>query len=102
MNAKEQIINVFKNKNIELKASVQRLNLKYGWTNDSAELKMLSDAIKNNLSIITATESAIFELPSEEEIENKANLFKHEYYQGGFHDGCDFILTYKKPEPNGE
>lgn len=97
MNAKEQIINVFKNKNIELEASVQRLHLKYGWTNDSAELKMLSDAIKNNLSIITATESAIFDVPSEGEIE-KQIINQYDYWAIGFKDGINFILNYKKPE----
>jgi hypothetical protein len=99
MNAKEQIINVFKNKNIELEASIQRLNLKYGWTNDSAELKMLSDAIKNNLSIIAATEQAIFDLPSEEEIE-KQIIHQYDYWVIGFKDGINFILNYKKTESN--
>jgi len=90
MNAKEQIINVFKNKNIELEASVQRLHLKYGWTNDSAELKMLSDAIKNNLFIITATEQAIFDVPSQEEIKEAAKS-NYALIEIGFCDGCTFI-----------
>jgi hypothetical protein len=80
MNAKEQIIRLLKREIAYFKASDL----------DTTEL----------YNIIAATESAIFDVPSEDEIENKANLFKHEYYQGGFHDGCDFILNYKKPEPN--
>ena len=80
MNAKEEILKM-------LKQQLKSCEMYCDWKLHS-EIEAL----------ITATEAAIFDVPSELEIENKANLFKHEYYQGGFHDGCDFILNYKKPD----
>lgn len=77
MNAKEQIIRLLKREIAYFKASDL----------DTTEL----------YNIITATEAAIFDLPSEEEIE-KQIIHQYDYWVIGFKDGINFILTYKKPE----
>jgi hypothetical protein len=48
-------------------------------------------------NLIAATEAAIFELPSELEIE-KQIIHQYDYWVIGFKDGINFILNYKKPE----
>ena len=52
-------------------------------------------------NLITATEAAIFDVPSEEEIKEvaKSNYALIEY---GFCDGINFILNYKKPDNDGK
>jgi hypothetical protein len=76
MNAKEQIIRLLKREIAYFKASDL----------DTTEL----------YNIIAATESAIFDVPSEEEIE-KQIIHQYDYWVIGFKDGINFILTYKKP-----
>jgi hypothetical protein len=61
-------------------------------------------------NLIAATEQAIFDVPSQEEIERKnihqcdycATLYKCDYCAIGFKDGINFILTYNKTEPDGK
>jgi hypothetical protein len=82
MNAKEQIIRLLKREIAYFKASDL----------DTTEL----------YNIIAATESAIFDVPSEEEIE-KQIINQYDYWVIGFvKDGINFILNYKKPEPDGK
>jgi hypothetical protein len=52
-------------------------------------------------NLIAATEAAIFDVPSEEEIE-KQIIHQYDYWVIGFKDGINFILTYKKPESDGK
>ncbi len=79
MNAKEQIIRLLKREIAYFKASDL----------DTTEL----------YNIIAATEQAIFDVPSEGEIE-KQIINQYDYWVIGFKDGINFILTYKKPEPD--
>jgi hypothetical protein len=81
MNAKEQIIRLLKREIAYFKASDL----------DTTEL----------YSIIAATEVAIFDVPSDEEIE-KQIIHQYDYWVIGFKDGINFILNYKKPEPDGK
>jgi|APFre7841882793_1041355.scaffolds.fasta_scaffold12492_1 hypothetical protein len=52
-------------------------------------------------ALIAATEAAIFDVPSEEEIE-KQIIHQYDYWVIGFKDGINFILNYKKPEHDGK
>lgn len=52
-------------------------------------------------NIISATEQAIFDVPSVDEIE-KQIIHQYDYWVIGFKEGIDFILNYKKPEPDGK
>jgi hypothetical protein len=74
MNAKEQIIRLLKREIAYFKASDL----------DTTEL----------YNIIAATEQAIFDVPSESEIE-KQIINQYDYWVIGFKDGINFILTYK-------
>ena len=57
-------------------------------------------------NLIAATEAAIFDVPSEEEIEeatamnNSSNISNA--FRAGFEAGCNFILNYKKTETDGK
>jgi len=51
------------------------------------------------LSLIAATEQAIFDVPSEEEIDENFSKLSH---TNDYYDGCNFILNYKKPESDGK
>jgi len=81
MNAKKQIIRLLKREIAYFKESDL----------DTTEL----------YNIITATEAAIFDVPSELEIE-KQIINQYDYWVIGFKDGINFILTYKKPESDGK
>jgi hypothetical protein len=73
MNAKEQIIELIKNKI---------------FSTDEMELQK---------ALITAVENAIFDVPSEEEIEKAMPKFCGIIYENGFKAGINYILNYKKP-----
>ena len=81
MNAKEQIIRLLKREIAYFKAS----------DFDTTEI----------YNLITAIEAAIFELPSQEEIE-KQIINQYDYWVIGFKDGINFILNYKKTESDGK
>jgi hypothetical protein len=82
MNAKEQIIDILK--------YIKETNT------------YIKEPTNNDLNhLITAIEAAIFDLPSEEEIE-KQIINQYDYWVIGFKDGINFILNYKKPEPDGK
>ena len=75
MNTKEQVIECLKMlKSITASTQIEKIN-----------------------NLITATESAIFDLPSKDDIE-KAAENDYALYEVGFVDGCDFVLNYKKAE----
>jgi hypothetical protein len=57
--------------------------------------------IEKYTNLIAATESAIFDVPSEEEIE-KQIINQYDYWVIGFKDGINFILNYKKNEADGK
>jgi predicted transposase YdaD len=80
MNAKEQIIRLLKREIAYFKASDL----------DTTEL----------YNLIATTEAAIFELPSQEEIEQKLGFSSRE--SDIFLAGINFILNYKKTEPDGK
>ena len=82
MNAKEQVIQELKEKILN--------TIRFGNENYIQQLERL----------IAATEAAIFELPSQEEIEQKLGFSSRE--SDIFLAGINFILTYKKPEPDGK
>ncbi len=96
MNAKEEIIRMLKQK-------LSQYDSRFDITDCGGEVIKLHN-------LITATEAAIFDVPSEDEIERKnihqcdycATLFKCDYCAIGFKEGIDFILNYKKPEPDGK
>ena len=59
--------------------------------------------IEKYTNLITATKAAIFDVPSEEEIEEQSlKCFTAAFAKEGFRKGCNFILNYNKPEPNGK
>jgi hypothetical protein len=75
MNTKEQVIECLKMlKSITASTQIEKIN-----------------------NLITATESAIFDLPSKDDIE-KAAENDYALYEVGFVDGYNFVLNYKKSE----
>lgn len=89
MTAKEKIMEML-NKELEM--------LKWAYPSlDHSELQ----------NLITATEQAIFDVPSEEEINKYSNHYTHKISKNAFNDSCAFragacyILNYK-PETNGK
>lgn len=85
MNAKEQIIKLLKEQLDQLEMQMP------GKHRQVHKLRQL----------ITATEQAIFDVPSQEEIE-KQIIHQYDYWVIGFKDGINFILNYKKPEHDGK
>ena len=81
MNAKEQIIRLLKREIAYFKASDLDTTALY--------------------SLIATIEAAIFDLPSEEEIE-KQIIHQYDYWVIGFKDGINFILNYNKHEHDGK
>ena len=78
MNAKEQVIQELKEKILN--------TIRFGNENYIQQLE----------SIIDATEAAIFDVPSEEEIERESlKHFTAAFAKEGFKKGCNFILNYK-------
>jgi hypothetical protein len=88
MNAKEEII-------LELKATIAHYeNYKRHHSYDSQSADWLIELFTN---LIAATESAIFDLPSDEEIQERALKYSTGCYVD-YIAGCEFILNYKKSE----
>jgi hypothetical protein len=89
MNAKEQIIKLLKEQLDQLEMQMP------GKYRQVHKLRQL----------ITATEAAIFDVPSEGEMTKECMKFTDTaknvqnaiIYTVGFGDGCNFILNYKKP-----
>lgn len=94
MNAKEQIIDIIQ----ESEHSFKQL-LKIDLV--PRERETVLQRIKDMQLLITATEQAIFDVPSEEEIEKYAMKHSTGCYID-FIAGVNFILNYKKPEPDGK
>ena len=101
MNAKEEII-------LELKARIaHHENYKRHHLYDS---EFADRQIELFTNLIAATESAIFDLPSEEEMVKECMKFTDIakdkttslFYTIGFGDAVNFIHNYKKPEPDGK
>ena len=109
MNAKEQIIKELN----ALRLGYNRERILYvnsGLGENSLQIILCDKSIERITNLITATEQAIFDVPSQEEIERKnihqcdycATLYKCDYCAIGFKDGINFILTYNKTEPDGK
>ena len=81
MNAKEQIIDLLKEQLLQFK---MQMPYKRG------KIELLN-------KLITATEAAIFDLPSEEDIQERALKYSTGCYVD-YVSGCNFILNYKKSE----
>jgi hypothetical protein len=89
MNAKEEIIRLLKEQLDQLEMQMPG---KYRQVNKLRQL-------------IAATKAAIFDVPSQEEISNISNDFKVGIgitASKCFEKGINFILNYKKPEPDGK
>jgi hypothetical protein len=101
MNAKEEILRELKARKYELKKEITSM-LKDRFSEDCIEYKIVNSFLERIESLITAVENAIFDVPSEEEIEIAASKmwYDNESYQLGFEEGC--ILNYKKPKTDGK
>lgn len=102
MNAKEEILKELQ----ALRLSYNRerilyVNSKLG--ENSLQIILCDKSIERITSLIAATEQAIFDVPSEEEIRQAAQQIGLKAIAFptaqalAFIDGCNFILNYKKP-----
>ena len=88
MNAKKEII-------LELKARIAHYeNYKRHHSYDSEGADRQIELFTN---LIAATEAAIFDVPSEEDIQERALKYSTGCYVD-YVSGCNFILNYKKSE----
>jgi hypothetical protein len=103
MNAKEQIIKELN----ALRLGYNRERILYvnsGLGENSLQIILCDKSIERITNLITATEQAIFDVPSQEEISNISNDFKVGIgitASKCFEKGINFILTYNKPEHDG-
>ena len=65
------------------------INEKISNSKDDTEILKLKD-------LWYLVEKSIFDVPSDEEIENEHNSFYERGWTGGFKQGCNFILNYSK------
>jgi hypothetical protein len=98
MNAKEEILRELKARKYELKKEITSM-LKDRFSEDCIEYKIVNSFLERIESLITATENAIFDVPSEEEIAwqilGECNC---PYDEIIYRNAIKFILNYKKTE----